>query len=141
MGKGIYEVFETSLEAENEGQWCDYGEGPSGKKQRILLARMAPSNKKFQAAYDRFQREYGRQSDAGTLANDTARAAMIVMMADSIILQWEGFCDRDGVEMPYCKENVIKLLTDLPDFFTEMREQASGRENFLKIQDVADAGN
>lgn len=141
MAKSIYKVFKTSTQAENNGQWFNYGEGPTGRDQRILLARMGPSNKRFSAAYERFQREFGRQVDSGTLANETARAAMVEMMADSIVLNWEGICDENGQELPYSRENVIKVLTDLPEFFHELRDLASKREHYLEQQDREDAGN
>lgn len=140
MGKSIFQMYETSEQAENEGQWLNYGPGPNGKDQRVLVARMGPSNKKFSVAYERFTREFGKQMDVNSLEDETVRAATAHIMADTVVLDWDNVCGRDGKPIPYSKTAVYDLLLELHEFMQDLILEARRRENFLAVQDVTDAG-
>jgi hypothetical protein len=140
-GNSIYKVFKTSEQAENEGQWFDYGPGPSGENQRFCLARMGRSNKKYTGAIQRMQTEYGRQLDSGTLADSVAHEVLLHIFCTTILVNWTGICDENDEALPYSVENAKQLLTDLPDLYQELQSLAQSREHYRLQQNEADAGN
>lgn len=141
MGKSIYEAFKTDATAENEGQWFNYGPGPSGKDQRFLLARMSRSNRRYMAGIQRLHSEYGRQVDAGTIADEVAYPALLRIFCTTVLLDWEGICGESGEELAYSSDAAVMLLTELPDLYQELQSLAQARENFLQQQKEDDAGN
>lgn len=116
---GIYKNYRTNHTSEIEGVLLDFGNG-----EKIRLARAGGSNKNFLRAAERLQRKC-----AGEVRNRTeAEAARLLaeVYADSVVLDWEGVKDAEGKDLPFSRENVIKLLSDLPEFFAEVRARAEG---------------
>lgn len=140
-GKSIYEVFKTSTQAENEGQWFNYGPGPSGRDQRFLLARMSRSNKAYTAAVQRMHSAYGKQIEAGTLADETAFEVLLDVFCSCVLLDWDGIFGPDGKEIAFSKNAAVQLMTDLPDLYQELQALAQKREHYLEKQKEEDAGN
>ena len=58
-----------------------------------------------------------------------------------MVLGWKGVTDRDGNELPFTKDNVVTLLTDLPDLFNELRNEATRQSNFRVTEIEEDLGN
>jgi hypothetical protein len=141
-GKNIYEVFKTNEQAENEGLWFGgYGQSPSGRKTRFLLARMSRSNKAYTNAVQRMHDEYGQQLEMGTLDDDTAFELMLDIFVNTVLLDWDGVADRDGNDLPFSKENAKRVLTDLPDLYADLNARANKRDYFLEKRKEEDAGN
>lgn len=136
MSKSIYSTFSTSKEKEQDGIELDYGEVGS-----IFIARAGGSNKKFAKALEFRARPHKRQMDKGTLAEDVANQLMIEVFADTIILGWKGIKDKEGSEMVYNRENVIKLFLDLPELFADVSEQATTMGNFQYEETEDDSKN
>lgn len=130
----FYKQFSTDpkLEAES-GVLLDYG--ASGK---ILIHRAGGANKKFAAVLTAKLKPYRRQIEAGTMDDGVASRILAEAYADSVIKEWEGVCDAEGKPIPFTRDNVIKLLTDLPELFKDIQEQAASVSNFRAEQVAAD---
>ena len=57
--------------------------------------------------------------------------------AEAIILDWEGVTDEENKPIPFNKENVLKVLKDLPELFKDLEENS--RKVALFRQDLLEA--
>jgi hypothetical protein len=56
---------------------------------------------------------------------DTAARLMREVYADTVILGWEGVTGRDKAPLAFTRENVLQVLTDLPDLFADIQEMSN----------------
>lgn len=132
----LYKKFKTDSACESEGVWLDYGEGT-----RIRIARAGGSNKRFLKSAEKFRRRFKRQLDLDLLSNDVASREAVKIYADSVVLDWEGVTDEDDNELDCTRENVTKVLTDLPDLFIDLQQMALNASLFREEIDAEAAGN
>jgi hypothetical protein len=132
----IYEMFETDGHLEQTGIWIDYG-----KHGKILIARAGGRNTKFAKIVDVKTRPYRRQIDQGTVDQQVADRLAAESFAEGVVLGWEGIKDKEGNDIPFTVGNVVKLLTDLPDLFSDLREQALQASNFRELEVEEAVGN
>ena len=123
----IYELFETDDDKEA-------GEGIKlyfGPKIWIKIHRAGGANKNFAKVWAAKMRPYERDRSLGKLAEPKALKLAAEAYAEAVILDWDGITDRDGNELAFTKENVVKVMTDLPELFLEVRTHANTYGNFL----------
>ena len=142
----LYEQFSMDKDAELKGVLLDYGSGG-----RIRIARAGGSNVKFQRRIEAFQKRYKRQIDLDVIEDEVVNRELISIYADTIVLGWEsGDEDKpevgvipgpDGKPLRFNRENVVSLLTDLPDLFTDLRQQSLQLTLFREAVKEADSGN
>jgi hypothetical protein len=121
----VYEAFETSKKLEQDGIVLDYGSF------KFTIARAGGANRKFANLLDRKLRPHRRAIQAGVFDDETAQRLLAESYAEAVVLGWEGVTDRDGNPLPFNRENCVRLLTDLPSLFEDVREQAQNASNFL----------
>ncbi len=129
-----YSMFQTDQKAEKEvGVVLDYGDF------RVRVARAGGANKKFGKLFTARLKPYKRMIDSDNLPEEIATKIMVETYADAVILDWEskvkgegdtekfvsGIQGKDGGLMPYSREAVIQILTDLPDLFRDIQTQAN----------------
>lgn len=119
MSKGIYDKFKTNKAAEQEGIILDYGDG-----QTIKIARAGGSNIRFEKAAQAKMRKFGLQAKHDLLEPEQMRTIFREVLAETVVLGWTGFTDESGNDLPFSKENVVKVFTDLPDLFDDVLEQS-----------------
>lgn len=121
----LYSAYKTDGNLETSGVILSYGENENGKKIAIKVARAGGSNKAFQRVLNAKTRPYRRQIDQGTMSNEVMEGLLREVYADTIVLAWENVEDENGDAMECTRENIIKLFTDLPDLFTDVRTGAT----------------
>lgn len=121
----LYEQFATDKSFEKQGIVLEYGTNKDGKPIRIRIARAGGSNQKFAKVLERETKPYRRQLQNETLDEEIGTAVQRRVYARAVILGWENVEDLNGQPLAFNEENIIKLLTDLPDLFADIREQAS----------------
>ncbi len=128
----IYEMFATDLKTETEGFIHHVTD-----KINFTLARAGGANTKFSKAMEVKTRPYRRQIQEDTMDLELANRLLIEAFAETVILGWTGVTTAGGKAIPFSIEAAIKLLTDLPDLFNELREAAAKQSNFraAEIQD------
>ena len=134
--KSIYDLFERDEDMETKGIWQNFG--PFGK---FLIARAGGSNARFISLLSKTMEPYQRQIQKNMLQESVANDLLVKVFAKTVILGWEDVTGKDGKELKYSYEACVKLLTDLPDFFLDMREEATRIQNFRKADFEEDAGN
>lgn len=136
--KTTYERYGTNRDLEIAGFW--HSVSPT---ERYLLARAGGTNVKFAKAVERVTRPYRDEIDdeLNEFDLDLANSLMIEAFVEAVLLGWQGVTGPDGQEMPFTAENATKLLTDLPELFGKLRDQATKIANYQTKQVETDAGN
>lgn len=134
---GTYQAFGRNESREQEGVIVDLGE--SGK---FRLARAGGSNKRYQKSLESGMRPHRRAFQQGTLSDEVANAVLLNAFCDAVVLGWEGVTGPDGQPLPYSRDAAKKLLTDLPDLFTILRDAAADVSIFRdEVGKANDQGN
>jgi len=110
-------------------------------KMSFRLARAGGANAKFSKAMEAKTRPYRRQIQEDTMDITLANKLLIEAFAETVVLGWEGITTTNGKKIPFTPEAAIKLFTDLPDLFNELREAAGKQSNFRATEVLDDVGN
>lgn len=142
----LYDQFSMDQNAEVHGVLLDYGSAG-----RIRIARAGGKNIRFQRRVEQFQKRYKRQLDLEVLEDEVATKELVSIYADTIVLGWESGPDDkpkegvipgpDGKDLKFNRDSVVKLLTDLPDLFADIRAQSMQLALFREAMKQDDAGN
>ncbi len=122
--------FKTNKKKEEEGTWIDIGEGA-----KIKVARI--NNPRYKKYFQAITKPYRRQIRSGTLAEEVAEKLLIDAMANTILLEWEGFT-QDKEEYPYSVANAKHFLAEFPDFRDIVSDAANEMEAF-RDEDMEEA--
>ena len=128
-------LFGTDITRETEGVWNTLAPGV-----RVKIARW--DNPRMQRALEREMEPFRDQIDAGTLDPDDDRKIIANVMAEAIVMDWEGV-EVDGEEIPCKKEDVAKVLADprLRDFMAQIQLRAKQAEKYRLKATESDAKN
>ena len=135
----IYDMYETDMAKEVEGFWH-----PVNKKISIKMARAGGANLAFSKAMEKKTRPHRKRGGAFEgdevdveLANELMKEAF----AETIILDWKGITNKEGKKVAFSLTAAVKLLKDLPDLYTELRDAAGSAANFRLEGIKDDVGN
>ena len=142
-----YAQFTTDHALETDGVILDFGD------YAIRIARAGGANKRFTKALESRFKPFKRLLQNETLDEEVARKTTVEAYADAIILGWGhrpkpdgeivwgGLPGPNGDLIPFSRAAVVKVMTDLPDLFAEVRDQA-GKVALFRRQDIEEtAGN
>lgn len=118
----LYRQFQQSGDLERDGVTFVIQGG------KFKLARAGGTNDLYTRAIARSSKRVNNVNNP--LSEDEAKTIMIQAYADSIVKDWEGVSDENGEPLTCTRENIVKVLTDLPEFFAVIREQADNAEHF-----------
>lgn len=107
----------------------------------ITIHRAGGSNKRFAQILNAKMKPYRHQFERGMLADDTSRRILLEAYAEGVVIGWKNVKDADGNDMAFTKENVVKLFDDLPDLFSDIKQQAENAALFREEQEKADEKN
>lgn len=137
----LYTQFKTDEKIEQEGINVEYGTASNGKPITFKVARTGGSNTKYLKLLEARTKPYRRQIQNDTLENKLAEKIFLEVFVDSVLLGWENVEDASGTLLVFNRENAIKVFTDLPDLYNDLREQASKSALFRAEIKEADAKN
>lgn len=138
----IYEQWGTDAAVEQEGIVLDYQEAGW-----LRCRRAGGANKPYQKGMEKFARKYRRQIDLGILREDVAERELVKVYSETVVIDGEIVVsrDKDGkekrVKLKGNREAVVKLFTDLPDLFKDVRDQTGSLEAFRVIDREEDSKN
>ncbi len=127
-----YELFQTDKSLESNGVMLDYGAF------QITIARAGKGNRKYRSIMAGALKKHRHQIDNDLLDDGIYDSLMIGIYADAVILGWDNVTGADGKTLAFNRKNAVKLMTDLPDLFDNIREQANHAKNF-RAKELADA--
>lgn len=139
--KGLYKQFATDENLEKSGILLDYGTTEEGKPIRIRIARAGGQNAKFQQTAEIVLKPYRRQLQNETIDPKVLEQLYRVIYARAVVIGWENVTDAEGNELAFTEENVIRVFTDLPDLFKDVREAAEKAALFKNQAREDEAGN
>ena len=125
----LQKEFATDEKSELEGVWEDIGEGA-----RVLVARIG--NKDYTERFRRLGKGLQRQLDRGSLPEDKQAAILISIIADTILLDWEGLADK-GKPITYSKETARAMLKEYPNF-RQLVWDIADDENLYRLKNRED---
>ncbi|MDI1362511.1 hypothetical protein [Methylotenera sp.] len=128
----IFASFATDEKLEVEGTWV-----PLGGTAKILVARAG--NKKYgrllSAAVDKNKLALDAKTDEADALSDSI---MVDVLANSVLLGWEGLSFKGTEALPYNLENAKTLLA-VKDFRALVSEKARNIDNFRATAEEATA--
>lgn len=127
---GLYNSYKTNKAGEQEGVWVPFADNAN-----IRLARAGGSNKRFLKAAEKFRRKHKHQLKSDILTDEMVFPEAVKIYAECIVLDWENVTNEYDEPLECTKENVIKVLTDLPDLFVDIQEAAL---NYAVYRDAID---
>ena len=133
----LYDMYKTDT-----GKERDKGvelEFPGGAK--IWVRRAGGQNTAYEKALEAVMRPYRRQIRQNMLEEGKAQELEAIAYARGVIIDWEGVTDEEGNALEFTEANAIKLFADLPDLFSEVKQQATDLSNFRREQQESDAKN
>lgn len=137
----LYNTFETDKSLERDGIVLDYGFNSKNQPIQIRIARAGGANTKFAKVLEQKMKPYKRAIANDTMDNKVAEKLLIEAYADAVILGWEGVEDREGSPLEYNRDNVVKVLTDLPDLFIDIQQQSQKSALYRAELREAEQGN
>lgn len=137
----LYKSFSTDAAIERNGVILNYGKNSKGADIEIRIARAGGANKRYIERMEAKTKPLRRQIQTDTVDRNTLETLIREVFVETVVIGWSGVEDQDNNEMPFSRENAIKLFTDLPDLFADIQEQAQKSALFrVEIQE-ADAKN
>jgi hypothetical protein len=131
----LYDTYSTDQVAEADGVWV-----PFGAEARVKIRRF--QSKPVQLVQQRLQKPYAGLTRAGqNLPDEIAEKIAIQLIAEAVIVDWEGVTDREGNTLPNTVEAKVQVLTDLPDFRNAVANASMEREVFRQQDNEESAKN
>jgi hypothetical protein len=109
----------------------------------ITVARAGGSNDKFSKSLEVKYRPYRTQIDNETMDEKVAERLLAEAFAETIVMGWAGVSSLDvGLtqegeelyEVKFSVENCVKLFTNLPEHFRDVRTQAMKFANYRRAE-------
>jgi hypothetical protein len=131
----LTKLFALDQAKEQDGIWVELGAGI-----RIKVARV--DNPAYTKALNKALAPYRHALRAGTLDDDTFKAVMARVVANTILVGWEGL-DYHGEPLPYSAKHAEMLLLDpqLKPFYERVLQIANDQEAYRLQQEEEAAKN
>jgi len=137
----LADEYETDEDLEENGVWIAWG---NGKEFQIAAA----DNARAIAARDRLQKPYLQQIRRGGLPDEIATRIATEVMVEGVVKNWRTRDRKDqvhpwimfrGEQLPYSRDNAIKVLTALKILRRQISLTATEHESFRKaaLEDAA----
>ena len=125
----IYKELETNKNKESGGIWIPICENDDGSECRVKIKRLKASSKEYArlvAKKQRNKRGIGNRNRKIDEALEIHREVFFELC----LVTWENVLDINNKKIPFTKENVLKVLEELPEFFELLQNEASDINNF-----------
>jgi hypothetical protein len=140
---GLHSQFKTNSVKETEGVEIEFPEAQNddGSVPVFVISRMGRSNKAYSKALEAATRPYRRQVELGTMKNEVAESLFMDVFVNNVLKGWKNVQDEDGEEIEFNKDNAVKLLSELPDVYDRLQEEAKLSANFRDSALESESGN
>ena len=119
-------MFETDKKVEKEGIVLDYGEF------KITVARSGTQNQRYNKLLETLTKQHRRAIQTETIDPKTINKILMEVFAKTVVLSWENVKGRDNKTIEFNYKNCIKLFSDLPELFEDIKEQSAKMGLFRK---------
>jgi hypothetical protein len=132
----IYQIFGTDSELEKNGVWVEMDEGIS-----FLVARTGTIGCEYDRVLRTATKPHRRAIENETIAPELVRKITVEAFAKTALLDWRNVKDEAGHDLPFSKENAVKLMLDLPELAQVLFDFARDYQNYRRAQLEEDAKN
>lgn len=119
--------FRTEEDLEIEGVWVNLDSAS-----RIKIARQG--NPRYRTLFQKKLAPYRSAVRQGTLDEETAEQLLCEVMAETILLDWEGI-EEGGKEVLYSKKEAVRFLKTYKDFKDLVQQVSDEMEVFRQRED------
>jgi hypothetical protein len=139
----LHKAFATSKKLETEGITLEYHDPdePNVPPVKILIARAGGANTAYDKALDKKTKSIRRQIAASAVSMHEIRRITREVYAETVLLGWTNVNDDEGKPLAFNYDNAVQLLTELPDLFDDIQQQANMAQLFRGVQIEEDAKN
>lgn len=141
MTSSLYRNYATDSVKETTGVEIKFDANDDNTIPTFIVSRMGESNKEYTKALERATTPYKRQIQMKTMTADLSKSLFLDVFVTTVLRGWSNIQNENGDVIPYNKDNAIKLLTDLPDLYSELLTQAGDAALFRKDSLEQDAKN
>lgn len=134
----LYSAFKQDQNLVEEGVWINYDFG-GDEKVGFKIARMSKGNKEYVRLMEEVARKNKNSMRLNTLSNAQAESIQLDVFCLSVLKDWRGVTDENDETLVFTVANAKKVLTDLPDLYADLMEQAQNMANFSEAtaEDIA----
>lgn len=132
MKSSLYKKYETDSVKETNGIVIEFDENEDKTIPSFLLSRLSEGNKAYMKELQRLVTQKKQDLKQRDLKSDDNQECVKSAFASEIIKGWSNIYDADGNILPYTSKNAIKLLSDLPDLYSELVVKSNDVELFRK---------
>lgn len=125
--QALRKAYATDNKLETEGVWYS---PPSLPHIGFKLARMSRANREWQTQFAVIYRQNKRLFDNSDLNNPVLLAKTLKLFCNTILVDWRGITNDEGTVVPYTVAAGIKLLTELPDLYEELSDEAGLKDRY-----------
>lgn len=122
--KTLYDAFGTEKQYEQDGVTLDFGVS------KFRVRRAGGSNRRFLSALAEMLKPHRRALDAGLMTDEQTGQLLMEVYFKEVIIGWENVTDRSGNILEYSLGNFKQVMTDLPDLWSTLRQEADNIKNF-----------
>jgi hypothetical protein len=123
--------YKTDRKLEEEGVWVDFGDGVEVKLRRLNSAKSKEVRRKLEKPYEKQYRN-GRE-----YPDSLQETLMNKQLAEAIVVDWKGIPELneqgepiEGKDMVCTPDNVIRMVSQFPDFREEITTASLERATF-----------
>lgn len=107
----------------------------------IVIHRAGGANKKFARVLAEKMKPHRQRFERGLLDDETSQRILVETYAEAVLIGWKDVLDRNGKKMAFNVDNAVKLLTDLPDLFDDIKNQANSIAVFRQENEAVESKN
>jgi len=90
---------------------------------------------------EQVQRKHKHAIGAEMLSDDLAKKITKEVFVSTVLLGWKNVTDAEGKDLPFSKENALKLFHDLPDLYEDLVRQSNNANTFKDAEMEVEAKN
>lgn len=120
----LYKTFKTDKTLEQQGILVEYGTNSKDQPITFRVARAGGANAAYNRQIEVKLKPYRKQVQTDSLERSILDRIVKDAFVEHVVLGWDGVEDEAGNPLPFSKENMSKLFTDLPDLYADIQEQS-----------------
>jgi hypothetical protein len=128
MFDALDSIYKTDPEKSAGGIPIEVG---TNKKGEPIIMWVSEANHATNEKFAQLVRKYERAMELSRRNPARRKALWIKIVADSILMKWEGVLDQDDKDVPATLENKIQALTKYDELMADILGTANDRNNFL----------
>ena len=133
----LRDTYKTDAAKETEGVWETFGLNLKGEPIELHLSRISRTNTRYTKVLQREIRPHRAALNADAMDPALGDKVLQGVFVDTILLGWRGVLkyelsgdEADTDELPFTRENAMRLFDEMPDFYDDAEERAKSIATF-----------